>query len=205
MHRLSDQTGFILLIIGAALIAIGLIWLLVRWLPILKTMIAKGFTPFLVILLGAAIAASPYVINKFTPPDDKPVANVTTGERDVTFTGKQGLDYAKELAGKNLTVLQMANPDVTDATLELLKPMADLKRLDLTDTAVTDAGLEQLTKLTKLEDIKLARTKVTEAGLKKLLEALPELKDLDLRGTSVPTALLRDWKNAKPDVRKYLK
>ena len=48
-------------------------------------------------------------------------------------------------------MLQMANPDVTDRTLESLKGMKALKELDLNDTQVTDAGLDILSDLPALE------------------------------------------------------
>lgn len=204
MPRLNEETGFIILIVGVAVAVVGLLWMLIRFLPILRTMVVKGFKPFLIVLLGVAIAASPILINKFAPPDDKPLENKTTGERDLSMTGKAGLDYSKELAGKNLTILNAGNPDVTDATLELLKPMAELKSLDLSDSAITDAGLDVIAVLPKIEVVRLARTKVTDVGVKKLL-AVKSLKEIDLRGTTVTTAILREWKNADAENRKYLK
>ncbi len=207
---LDERTGAIILLIGSAITAIGLMWLIIRLFPVLRTIIARGFKPGLVILLGVAIIASPYAINKYFPPENKPIANVTTGERDLTLTDKAGLDYAKELSEKNWTILQLANPDVTDATVELLRPMVELKRLDLSRTAITDKSLELLATLPKLEDLKLTSTKITDAGLKKFLETSPSIRSLTVDGTDVKTATLRAWKNADPNkadpnlMRKYI-
>jgi hypothetical protein len=204
MPALSEQTGLIILGAGVLVAVVGLVWLILRWLPILRQMIVTGLRPILVLLLGIGIAAAPIIINRFAPTDDRPKVNLTR-LGDITLTGKAGLDYAKELGGQTYTIVQMANNDVTDATLELLKPMANLQTLDLSDTQVTDAGLKTLHGLTELRVLRLTRTKVSEVGVKELLAALPNLTEIDLRFTTVPTAVVREWKNAKPDVRKYLK
>lgn len=222
--QLDEQTGVLILAVGLGLVAIGYLWLVVRafgtrlWWGLVAFLLApvggivyalvharRAIWPGIVMLVGALTAASPVALNKLFPPIIAPIQNVTTGETDLTVTGQKDFDYSTLAAKTDLTVLQMANPDVTDATLDSLKGMSKLKRLDLSDTAITDAGLAVLGTLPALEDVKLARTKITDAGMKKLLADAKSLKEIDARGTTVATGTLRDWKNADKDARKYLK
>ena len=70
----------------------------------------------------------------------------------------------------------MANPDVTDQTLEMIKGMDKLKELDLNDTQVTDAGLRMLKDLPALNTLRLKNTRITDKGFQEELagkESLP--------------------------------
>lgn len=224
MPKLDEQTGAILLILGLALLIAGYIWLLVLafrtrivWgviafflpfvggLAFILTHFRKCVGPLVLLGLGLVFGGSPYALNALFPPVKAPVENVTTGEKDLTLTGLANYDYSALKEKPHLTILQMGNPDVTDATLEFLKSMEHLKRLDLNDTQITDAGLEILGSLPALEDLKLSRTKVTDEGIKKFLTQAKVLNAITLTGTGVKTATLRDWKNARPDQRKYVK
>jgi hypothetical protein len=224
MPKLDEQTGAILLILGVVFFFAGYLWLLVRafrtrivwgviafFLPIvgglafILTHFRKCVGPLVLLGLGLIFGGSPYALNALFPPVLAPVENVTTGEKDLTLTGLANYDYATLKEKHHLTVLQMGNPDVTDTTLEFLKAMEHLKRLDLNDTQITDAGLQILASLPALEDLKLSRTKVTDEGIKKFLATAKALNAITVTGTSVKTATLRDWKNAQPDQRKYVK
>ena len=93
----------------------------------------------------------------------------------------------------------MANPDVTDATLDLLTALPRLKELTLNDAQITDAGLIKLTTLPALEILRIARTPITPDGAKAFLdEPPPQLLQLDVSGCGIPTSTLRAWKNAAP-------
>ena len=70
-------------------------------------------------------------------PRDKNV----DGERHVTLTGWDRGDYSVLRLMPDVSVLQMANADVTDDVLEGLRGMKNLHELDLNGTQVTDAGL----------------------------------------------------------------
>ena len=63
-----------------------------------------------------------------------------------------------------------------DAALANLAPLAKLQSLSLADTPVTDAGLEQLHGLKELKELDLSFTQTSEEGQAKLQKALPELK-----------------------------
>ena len=224
MPQLSEQTGFLILVAGLVLVALGYLWLIVRafrthiWWGVASVLLApvaglvfaaahfrRALAPLAVVLVGGLVVASPIAINRLVPAKQEEVKNVTTGETDLTVTGMSGYDYPSVRTKTDLTVLQMANADVTDADVEHLRGLVKIRRLDLSDTAVTDASLPLLASLPALEDVKLARTKVTDDGVKKLLADAKQLKAIDARGTSVKTATLRDWKNADKDNRNYLK
>ena len=69
-----------------------------------------------------------------------------------------------------------------DTGAQALARLGRLTWLSLARTRVTDAGLVHLPR--SLRTLYLTRTPVTEAGVLALLQ-LPELRELDLRGTSV--------------------
>ena len=65
---------------------------------------------------------------------------------------------------------------MTDAGLEHLKGLSNLRSLDLSNTGVTDAGLEHLKGLKSLRSLDLRHTKVSDEGVSRLQEALPDCK-----------------------------
>ena len=83
--------------------------------------------------------------------------------------------------------------DATDAGLENLKELTQLRELSLDSTKVTDAGLAHLNQLNELRYLGISYTDVTDAGLEQL-KGLPKLRDLDLSGTHVTDAGLEYFK-----------
>jgi Leucine-rich repeat (LRR) protein len=82
------------------------------------------------------------------------------------------IEYVKGLI--ELQRLDLNSTSISDVGLEHLKGLHELEWLDLNSTSISDAGLEHLEDLHKLEWLDLARTKVTDAGVKKLQQALPK-------------------------------
>jgi hypothetical protein len=119
----------------------------------------------------------------------------------VTLTGWDHTDYSVLRARPEAVVLQMANPDVTDQTLDYLNGMTRLRELDLNDTHITDRGLEKLTKVGALETLRLKNTAITDEGFRTWLAPSESLRELDLRGTKVTSTTAREWRSAKPDRR----
>ena len=73
---------------------------------------------------------------------------------------------------------------VTDAGLENVGGLVSLEELNLCGTGVTDEGLANIERLSNLKSMDLTNTKVTDKGLV-YLAGLPELQKLDLIGTKV--------------------
>jgi hypothetical protein len=152
-------------------------------------------------LIAAPYAASYYERN-FVPLAE--YEQVVDGERRVTLTGIPNFDYAAYRWRPDLGVVQMANPDVNDATLEHLAALPRLRYLDVSDTRITDAGLAKIAALPALVELRLARTAITDAGFQEHLAKRESLLKLDLTGTEVKGKTKRDWKAAKPDAREYV-
>jgi hypothetical protein len=86
-----------------------------------------------------------------------------------------------------------SKPEVSDAGLEHLKGLSQLRWLKLNHTHVSDAGLEHLEGLPHLEQLDLSGTKVTDAGLQHL-EGLPRLREVWLDDTQITDAGLKHLK-----------
>lgn len=153
--------------------------------------------PALLVSLGIIGLTLPAAITRFAPIDLGPHDVRVEGERHLTLTGWDQKDYSVLARIPDAVVLQMANEDVTDATLRYVAEMKLLRELDVAGSKVTDAGLKEIAGLTKLEKLTLSRTAITDAGLKPLLDQLPDLNQLDVRETGVTPAVLRAWLKGK--------
>jgi hypothetical protein len=110
------------------------------------------------------------------------IADVTLSESKVT---NAGLEHLKDLT--DLRVLNLHETQVTNAGLERVKGLTQLRELNLGGTRVTDAGLEDLKGLIQLQLLSLDSTQVTDAGLVHL-KGLTQLRQLSLNGTQVTDA-----------------
>lgn len=182
---------------GAALTAWAVLWLLARSLE--KEARPRVRRPAALLVFAALLVALPFVVNLFAPRliDLGPRERVVDGETHLTLTGWDRTDYSALRAKPQTVLLQMANPDVTDATLENVKGMKQLREIDLSGSGVTDAGLAALAEL-PLERLRLARTKVTDTGFRDHLAGIDTLRMLDVSGTAVSADAIDAWKKAKP-------
>jgi hypothetical protein len=218
-----EAYGLWFLVAGLFLGIVGYLWLVViafkqRILwglgllifpPLALFFIARHFRlargPVVVMLLAAVLFATPYGMSyyaeHFVPL--APHERMVDGELRITLTGLKGFDYAALASRPDTRVLQMANEDVTDRTLEYLKDMTQLYSLDLNGTQITDEGLRILARLPRLRELRLARTKITDEGFTESLAAKESLLKLDLTGTAVKGKTKRDWKKALPQ-REYV-
>jgi hypothetical protein len=217
-----EKYSFYVVLLSLTLAMVGSLWLFVvafkvrvLWaiavlfvLPALAFVVLhwrKARAPVLVLLLAGVLGAAPYGVNyyaeHFLPrgPREKQVED----EQHFTLTGLTKTDYSVLQSKPHLVVLQMANPDVSDETLNYLRGMDRLRELDLNDTKVTDKGLAVLAELPRLEELRLARTAITDEGFQKYLADKESLRKLDLTGTKVKGKSKRDWKKAKAG-REYL-
>lgn len=218
--RTMEQYALYFYIAGVAIVLLGLIWLLVvacrvKFLwglglflfpPLLLIFVPKHFRvswrPAAVIILGCVLAATPFVTVKLFPEkiDLGPLVTNVNGETHITLTGWDRKDYSVLKQYPQVSVLQMANADVTDSTLEHLRGMNNLYKLDLGKSQVTDAGLKALKDLPKLRELFLNDTKITDAGLKELA-AIPTLERLNVRGTAITDEAIKEWRKENPKRR----
>jgi Leucine-rich repeat (LRR) protein len=178
---------------GLATAGLALLWMLTRFLRRPKRLSA----PLLLAGLGIAIACIPVLYTRFVSQIDLGEhEQIVEGQRHLTLTGWDRGSYEFLKFKNDTTVLQMANPDVTDQTLGYLRDMKDLRELDLDNTEITDAGLKELESLQALERLRLGGTRITDQGFETSLMKLPNLKQLNLRDTQVSDQTIEAWKQA---------
>ncbi len=203
-----------ILIAGLVIVAAGWLWLVIRafrqgfwWgigvllFPPLGLLFIpmhwhRAALPFGVILLGGAVIAFPYVYNRLVPVDLGPHEKIVDGELHLGLNGWNRKDYSVLKSKQNAVVVQMANGDVTDETLEYLKGMSALRDLDLNNTRITDQGLRILKDLPRLEILRLANTAITDQGFREHLFDKESLRQVDLRGTQVTRETAQAWRKA---------
>jgi hypothetical protein len=159
----------------------------------------KALGPVLVMLLAVAVALAPLVINKFNliPTPQRPIEKTVAGEPTLTVTGLKDFDYATLKDKGNLEVLQMANEDVTDRTLDNLRGLKRLYKLDLSNTQVTDDGLRALQDLPELRILYLNGTRITDDGIRQHVFPVESLTELSLLRTKVTKKTRDEWRKAK--------
>ncbi len=158
----------------------------------------KGRVPLGLFLVCLLVAALPAIYTHLVPPDTSVREREVGGEKHITLTGSDPKTAPDLKEKQDVAVLQMANPDVNDESLEALKGMKLLKELDLNGSQVTDAGLEILRDLPALAKLRLARTKITDKGFRSALFAKDSLMELDVRGTQISRETTQAWHDAKP-------
>jgi hypothetical protein len=219
-----EQYALYVIALGAVLGVLGFLWLIVRafkhrvlWgmalivLPPLGLVFIwrhfrKAVAPTLLLLLAGVVAAAPYGVSfyerHFVPL--QPYEQLVDGELRITLTGLKDFDYTTLRQKPQVVVLQMANPDVNDETLENLKGMDHLRELDLSGTAITDQGLAIVAALPQLKTLRIARTKITDDGFRMYLLSRETLVHLDLTSTQVKGKTKREWKKLNPEKREYV-
>lgn len=201
---MSEQIGVVLLLAGLLAATVGLVWLLGRGVAVLfgRRTARQLLVPLALLGGGLVVGSVPFAYQtlylRLVGLGERD--RVIDGERALTLTGWDRDDYALLTDATDVAILELGNPDVTDATLEMLLEMPRLRELTLNDSAITDAGLATLARLPALETLRIARTQVTPEGLRRFLDAPPRhLRELDVSGNEIPSKLLRSWKNAAID------
>ena len=100
---------------------------------------------------------------------------------------KAGGKIEKRSGSKEVQEIQMTSGRTTDAGLEPIHLLPELKVLGLASTRITDAGLKHLAGMEGLEVLDLTITKVTDQGLAPLA-TLEGLTELNLSGTEISDA-----------------
>ena len=188
---MSELVGVALLFAGLAILLCGLGWLIAiafrksGWIwgtlvlctspvgPLTYGLshFRNARTPLVLVLLGLIVGAVPFAYSHgfeliFGLGERE---RLIDGERHLVLTGWDRPDYNILNSRSDTVVLELANPNVDDTTLELLMPFQKLRELTLNDSSVSDAGLKTLKKLTSLQSLRLARTKVTKDGIAEFL------------------------------------
>ncbi len=96
----------------------------------------------------------------------------------------------------------LGGPSLTDADLEHLEGLTQLKSLDLGGTEITNAGLQHVEGLIRLRELNLWGTDVSDAALEHLKE-LRQLQELWLTGTVVTNAGVKKLQQALPNCQIY--
>jgi hypothetical protein len=210
---------------GLLLIAIAVVWLIVRTFrqrPLLglgSILFPPALIPFAIrnrqalkvplrlLLLGGVLAGGALtagrMVGRFPPLGER--EKMVDGGRHVTLTGWDRKDYALLREKTDATVVQMANLDVTDETVELLREFKKLRELDLNGSQLTDAGLAKVAALPALEILRIRATRVSDEGFQRYLFPKSTLHELDARETAISPKTLREWRNQDSERRKYLK
>ena len=161
----------------------------------------KGGLPLSLVVVCLLVAAIPALYTLYVPLNLGTREKLIDGETHLTLTGANSKDSPDLKLKQDVSVLQMARPDVTDESLESLRGMKALRELDLNGSQITDAGLEILKELPALSSLRIARTKVTDKGFRSALFDKESLMQLDVQGTRVSRETIEAWRKAKPGRR----
>lgn len=138
-----------------------------------------------------------------TYDDIKKLATNTT-VRKVDFSENDFDDRCFPLIAKipNLEALSLSHTHVTN--LENVGLCKKLKWLEIKMTPITDESLKNLGSVKKLEALRLNDTAIGDNGIGMLVKVRPELRDLDITGTEVTSAVADSLTQLKNVVRLVL-
>jgi Leucine-rich repeat (LRR) protein len=133
------------------------------------------------------------------------VESVNLAECPVTEEGLTALSGLTHLKSLNLTRLGHLRygsplPALSDAALEPLRKLTELRTLTLSGNRITDAGLALIAQLPNLENLDLDATEVTDAGLLQF-RGHKMLKTLSLGGSRVTPRGARELETALPGLQ----
>ena len=218
VHEWVESRAYFLQVGAIPIVACAWIWLLIRafrerlawgwaslFLPPVGVAFAarhprRGAAPLILMLLAVLVATVPAVYILCVQVDLGPRDKIVGGEPPChAASGWDRNDYSVLRLIPDVSVLQMANADVTDHVVEVLRGMKNLKELDLNGTQVTDSGLGIIHDLPALATVRLARTKITDKGFRDNLATKESLMQLDLQHTQVSRNTAKAWRAANPD------
>jgi hypothetical protein len=109
-----------------------------------------------------------------------------------------GLEHLKDLT--QLRVLSLSGPTVTNAGLEHLDELTQLRELSLSGPKVTDAELQYIEESSRLQELDFDDIDLTDVELDHL-KGLPQLEVLILRGTRVTDQGVKKLHQAMPNCK----
>lgn len=104
-------------------------------------------------------------------------SSLTGNRNEYRDIHNNSMDIIGRLSGLEILRLHYSK-SVTDAGLEKLKRLTNLKELDLTQWGITDNGLNSLSGMSKLEVLNLTATAITDAGVDILISILPRMTSI---------------------------
>lgn len=104
----------------------------------------------------------------------------TSADADAAIKRVEALSGKIERDDDKIVGVNLLDRSATDANVELLTALGDLRQLALWGAEITDKGVARLDAFPNLTALTLENTQLTDAGLK-TLEKLPKLKSLNLR------------------------
>jgi tetratricopeptide (TPR) repeat protein len=119
---------------------------------------------------------------------------------DLAQTAVSDADLDSLMQLPQLRELNLRETLVSDAGVAIVARLQNLEFLGLTGTLVTDAGLVQLQALHQLRFLTLGHTIITDAGLD-VLAGCKQLEAVNLKGTAVTAEGLARFQQARPDCR----
>jgi hypothetical protein len=129
-------------------------------------------------------------------------------EISVTLGRKKEVDWLKTYKLANR--IQLNNPGLElsdDDVKEIIDGRDNMTYLDISNQPVTDATLERLVKMPNLKKLYASKTKLTAEAVSKLVLTNPDCKltEIDFSNLTppVPGKALRDWKEKDKDNRKF--
>lgn len=202
---------------GLILLGIGMIWYLIvafrtnwKWgvafilfppiapLVFLAKHYQRANAPVRVCLAGVVLAASPAIYTRLVPIDLGEREKIVDGELHLTLTGWDQKDYSVIEKKANAIVLQMANEDVTDETMQYVTAAEQLRELDISFSQVGDVGIAAVDELPKLQRLHAQQTNITDEGFQKHLANHPKLTEMNLMGTKISPEVIQTWMGAEP-------
>jgi hypothetical protein len=121
---------------------------------------------------------------------------LSVGKSEMTLGRARAVGQCKELRR-----LYLAGCGLTDAHLALLKPLAMLEWLDISDNPqVTDKGMAAVKALERLQELYLGKTGITDKGLTEL-KGLDGLRKLNVVGTKVTGDAAEKFADEMPNLR----
>ena len=103
---------------------------------------------------------------------------------------------ARPRSDMELTELSLGHCAITDAGLEVLPTLQNLRSVSLNDTGITDEGLKQLARCANLRVLYLHRTRISDKGLRHLA-GMSRLETLELSRTPITDAGLKELQGFK--------
>lgn len=113
----------------------------------------------------------------------------------VDGTGFRNADLAR--IPRDTVFLNLENAKVTDAGIQSLPELVDLRCLDLDSTEITDSALHKVASFGSLEELWLENTAVTDTGLA-FLFSLKKLRFISLVDCAISDAAAELLRQAMP-------